>query len=138
MQRREAFQELIALTHSSYSLLKSYAAGHIHVFFNDFPDLEEDAINAVYDLCEDQDSKVGGTRTWQGLNCDSCLSPQVRMDGYHAVTQVSSIQHKWVKRNADVLVQLLQSGKSFSGLLTSHVICLHLDHIWHAFLVVDR
>ena len=58
MQRREAFQELIALTHSRHPLLKSYAAGHIHVFFNDFPDLEEDAINAVYDLCEDQDSKV--------------------------------------------------------------------------------
>lgn len=28
------------------------------MFFNDFPDLEEEAINAVYDLCEDQDSKV--------------------------------------------------------------------------------
>lgn len=58
MQRRDAFQELIALTHSSHPILKSYAAAHIHVFFKDFPDLEEDAINAVYDLCEDQDPKV--------------------------------------------------------------------------------
>lgn len=58
MQRRDTFQELISLTHSSHSALKSYAASHIHEFFNDFPDLEEDAINAVYDLCEDQDPNV--------------------------------------------------------------------------------
>lgn len=36
---------------------------------------------------------------------------QVRKDGYRAITQVSREQKKWVKRNADVLVQLLQSGK---------------------------
>lgn len=27
-------------------------------FFDDFPDLQEEAINAVYDLCEDQDQSV--------------------------------------------------------------------------------
>ncbi|KAN0091367.1 hypothetical protein V8E55_004933 [Tylopilus felleus] len=106
--RREAFQELITLTHSSHSLLKSYAAGHVHVFFNDFPDLEEDAINAVYDLCEDQDSKV-------------------RMDGYQAVTQVSSTQHKWVKRNADVLVQLLQSDEPEEVAVVKVALLKHLD-----------
>ncbi|KAI6121832.1 hypothetical protein F5141DRAFT_1211484 [Pisolithus sp. B1] len=91
--RRGAFRELIQLVHSPQASLqsKSYAAGQIPRFFNDFPDLEEEAINAVYDLCEDQDSKV-------------------RIDGYNAVTQVSYAQRKWVKRNADVLVQLLQSG----------------------------
>ncbi|KAH0828066.1 hypothetical protein J3R83DRAFT_3720 [Lanmaoa asiatica] len=106
--RRDAFQELIALTHTSHPLLKSYAAGHIHVFFNDFPDLEEDAINAVYDLCEDLDSKV-------------------RMDGYHAVTQVSSVQRKWVKRNADVLVQLLQSGELEEVAVIKIALLKHLD-----------
>ncbi|KAI9571674.1 hypothetical protein HD554DRAFT_2168922 [Boletus coccyginus] len=106
--RRDAFQELIALTNSSHPLLKSYAAGHIHVFFNDFPDLEEDAINAVYDLCEDQDAKV-------------------RMDGYHAVTQVSSVQHKWVKRNTDVLVQLLQSDEPEEVAVVKSALLKHLD-----------
>ncbi|KAG9316828.1 apoptosis inhibitory protein 5-domain-containing protein [Chiua virens] len=106
--RREAFQELIELAHSSQPSLKSYAAGHIHVFFNDFPDLEEDAINAVYDLCEDQDSKV-------------------RMEGYHAVTKVSSVQHKWVKRNADVLVQLLQSDEPEEVAVVKAALLEHLD-----------
>ncbi|KAF8444883.1 hypothetical protein L210DRAFT_3531311 [Boletus edulis BED1] len=106
--RKEAFQELITLTHSRNPLLKSYAAAHIHVFFNDFPDLEEDAINAVYDLCEDHDSKV-------------------RMDGYSAVTQVSSIQHKWVKRNADVLVQLLQSDEPEEVAVVKVALLKHLD-----------
>ncbi|KIO09397.1 hypothetical protein M404DRAFT_131889 [Pisolithus tinctorius Marx 270] len=102
LQRRGAFQELIRLVHSPQTSLqsKSYAAGQIPRFFNDFPDLEEEAINAVYDLCEDQYSQVRGSRH----------SVSVRIDGYHTVTQVSYLQHKWVKRNADVLVQLLQSG----------------------------
>ena len=34
------------------------AAVNIAKFFKAFPDLEEDAINAVYDLCEDQDPNV--------------------------------------------------------------------------------
>jgi hypothetical protein len=38
--------------------VKVLAAGGIRPFFNDFPELEEAAINAVYDLCEDQDPKV--------------------------------------------------------------------------------
>ena len=36
---------------------------------------------------------------------------QVRKDGYRAITQVSRELKKLVKRNADVLVQLLQSGE---------------------------
>jgi len=50
--------KLIEIAHSSDPQLKRYAANHVQYFFNDFPDLEEDAINAVYDLCEDQDSQV--------------------------------------------------------------------------------
>lgn len=41
---------------------------------------------------------------------------QVRIEGYTAITQVSRAENKWVKRNADVLLQLLQSG----GCLPSH------------------
>lgn len=35
---------------------------------------------------------------------------QVRIRGYRTISAVSKVQPKWVKRNADVLVQLLQSG----------------------------
>jgi hypothetical protein len=31
---------------------------NIAKFFKAFPDIEEDAINAIYDLCEDQDQNV--------------------------------------------------------------------------------
>lgn len=36
---------------------------------------------------------------------------QVRIQGYNAITEVSKVESKWVKRNADVLLQLLQSGE---------------------------
>ncbi|KAG6335387.1 hypothetical protein ID866_3701 [Astraeus odoratus] len=106
--RRETLQELIELTHSPSRQSKSYAAGQIPRFFNDFPDLEEEAINAIYDLCEDQDSKV-------------------RIDGYNAVTQVSYSQRKWVKRNADVLVQLLQSDEQEEVAVVKNALLKHLD-----------
>ncbi|KAJ3538874.1 hypothetical protein NM688_g6450 [Phlebia brevispora] len=80
--RKDALEKLIALVHSPYSSLKSIAAGNIKWFIKEARDLEDDAINAVYDLCEDQD-------------------PRVRKDGYRAITQVSREQKKWVKRNAD-------------------------------------
>lgn len=38
--------------------MKTVAAQNIKYFIKDFPELEDDAINAVYDLCEDQDQKV--------------------------------------------------------------------------------
>ncbi|KAI6166034.1 apoptosis inhibitory protein 5-domain-containing protein [Pisolithus thermaeus] len=108
--RRGAFLELIQLVHSPQTSpqSKSYAAGQIPRFFNDFPDLEEEAINAVYDLCEDQDSKI-------------------RIDGYNAVTQVSYAQRKWVKRNADVLVQLLQSDEPEEATVVKIALLKHLD-----------
>ncbi|KAH7925612.1 hypothetical protein BV22DRAFT_1104816 [Leucogyrophana mollusca] len=107
-KRREAFKQIIDLTHSDDSSLKSYAAANIRTFFADFPDLEEDAINAVYDLCEDQDSVV-------------------RIDGYKAIVEVSRVQKKWVKRNADVLVQLLQSDEPNEVIVVKKALCEHLD-----------
>jgi hypothetical protein len=34
------------------------------------------------------------------------------MHGYKAIDDVSSAEPKWVKRNVDVLIQLLQTGTS--------------------------
>lgn len=108
--RKEAFRELINLAHSSDSSghSKSYAARQIPNFFNDFPEMEEEAIDAVYDLCEDHDSRV-------------------RMDGYNAITMVSYAQRKCVKRNADVLVQLLQSDEPEELAVVKIALLKHLD-----------
>lgn len=57
-QRRDALKRLIDLAHSPYPNLKLIAATNLKHFIKDFPDFEDDAINAVYDLCEDQVSKV--------------------------------------------------------------------------------
>ena len=44
--------------HSPYTNLKILAANNFKSFIKDFPELEDDAINAVYDLCEDSVAKV--------------------------------------------------------------------------------
>jgi len=48
------------LTHAQDASAKIFAAANIRHFFADFPELETDAINAIYDLCEDPSSKVDG------------------------------------------------------------------------------
>jgi hypothetical protein len=48
----------IHLSRSPHASLKRLAAVNIVKFFKAFPDLEEEAINAIYDLCEDQDQNV--------------------------------------------------------------------------------
>ena len=58
MQRRDALERAIELSRSSHAPLKRLAAVNVAKFFKAFPDLEEDAINAIYDLCEDQDQNV--------------------------------------------------------------------------------
>ena len=35
---------------------------------------------------------------------------QIRIEGYKAVVRMSEEQPRWLERNVDVLVQLLQSG----------------------------
>ena len=59
-QRRDALVHAIELSHSPHASLKHLAAMNIAKFFKAFPDYEEDAINAIYDLCEDQDQNVCG------------------------------------------------------------------------------
>ncbi|KAF9452359.1 hypothetical protein P691DRAFT_234508 [Macrolepiota fuliginosa MF-IS2] len=106
--RHETFRRLIDLAHSENAGLKILAAGNIRFFLTDFPDLEEAAIDAIYDLCEDS-------------------SPKVRVEGYLAITQVSKTQSKWIKRNVDVLVQLLQSEEADEVVVVKKALAEHLD-----------
>ncbi|KAF8893579.1 hypothetical protein BD779DRAFT_1507003 [Infundibulicybe gibba] len=106
--RRDTLQRLIDLIHSPHTPLKIVAAANIRYFFNDFPELEELAINAVYDLCEDQSSTV-------------------RIEGYTAITHVSRSENKWIKRNADVLLQLLQSDEREEVEVVKNALKEHLD-----------
>ncbi|KZT10939.1 uncharacterized protein LAESUDRAFT_721349 [Laetiporus sulphureus 93-53] len=106
--RRNALKRLIDLAHSPYPKLKAIAAHNLKTFITDFPDLEDDAINAVYDLCEDPVTKV-------------------RISGYAAIVDVSREQLKWVKRNADVLVQLLQSDEPDEVTYVKRALNQHLD-----------
>ena len=68
VQKKHALSHAIKLSHSPHTSLKRMAASNIAKFFKAFPDLEEDAINAVYDLCEDQDPNV---------RCESNEAPSI-------------------------------------------------------------
>ncbi|KAJ7141110.1 hypothetical protein C8R44DRAFT_692909 [Mycena epipterygia] len=106
--RRKTLNKLIDLIHTPHPPLKILAAKNIPDLFNDFPDEEEAAINAVYDLCEDQ-------------------SPIVRKAGYDAITAVSRAANKWVKRNTDVLLQLLQSDEPDEVVVVKQALIAHLN-----------
>ena len=67
-QRRDALVHAIHLSRSPHVSLKRLAAVNIVKFFNAFPDLEEEAINAIYDLCEDQDQNVCGVNLSESTN----------------------------------------------------------------------
>ncbi|KAH9940361.1 uncharacterized protein BXZ73DRAFT_42645 [Epithele typhae] len=106
--RRDTLRRLIDLAHSEHTSLKITAAENFRYFIKDFPDLEDDAINAVYDLCEDP-------------------VYHVRIKGYAAIVDVSREQSKWVKRNADVLIQLLQSDNPDEVVYVKRSLTQHLD-----------
>ncbi|KAF4599127.1 hypothetical protein EYR40_006216 [Pleurotus pulmonarius] len=107
--RRDTLTRLISPTQSMQpASLKILAADGIQYLFKDFPDLEERSINAVYDLCEDQ-------------------SPMVRIEGYKALAHMSRAQPKWVKRNADVLLQLLQSDEPDEVTVVKQSLLEHLE-----------
>ncbi|KAI9447167.1 apoptosis inhibitory protein 5-domain-containing protein [Russula earlei] len=106
--RRDALVHAIKLSHSPHASLKYLAAANIAKFFKAFPDFEEDAINAIYDLCEDQDQNI-------------------RIQGYKAVVQMSKEQPGWVERNVDVLVQLLQSDEPGEVAVVKTALIQHLE-----------
>ncbi|KAH9954042.1 hypothetical protein BGW80DRAFT_1404982 [Lactifluus volemus] len=58
------------LVHSPHTSLKCLAAMNIANFFKAFPDIEENAINAIFDLCEDH-------------------HPDMRIEGYKAIVRMS-------------------------------------------------
>ncbi|EAU91640.2 hypothetical protein CC1G_09322 [Coprinopsis cinerea okayama7 len=90
--RRNTLQRLMVLSQSPHPELKILAAQNIPIYFSDDPEQGEQAINAIYDLCEDQSS-------------------QVRIEGYKAISEISRLDNRLLKRNADVLLQLLQSDE---------------------------
>ncbi|KAH9991813.1 apoptosis inhibitory protein 5-domain-containing protein [Russula vinacea] len=106
--RRDALVHAIHLSRSPHVSLKRLAAINIVKFFRAFPDLEEEAINAIYDLCEDQDQNI-------------------RIQGYRAIVQVSKEQPASVERNVDVLVQLLQSDEPREVAVVKTALIQHLE-----------
>ncbi|KAF8269291.1 apoptosis inhibitory protein 5-domain-containing protein [Lactarius quietus] len=106
--RKHALSHAIKLAHSHHTSLKRMAAVNIAKFFKAFPELEEDAINTVYDLCEDQD-------------------PNIRIEGYKAIVRMSEEQPRWLERNVDVLVQLLQSDEPEEVAVVKMALIQHLE-----------
>ncbi|KAK4689173.1 hypothetical protein P7C73_g926, partial [Tremellales sp. Uapishka_1] len=58
--------------------------------FAEFPDLQDDAVDAILDLCEDDDEKI-------------------RMVGIKALASTAKAEPRWVRGNTGVLLQLLES-----------------------------
>ncbi len=98
---------LIELAHTEDASQRILAVHHIKNYISEFSDIEEDAINAVYDVCEDT---VG----------------RVRIEGYKAITGLSQ-GGRWVKRNTDVLLQLLQSEEAAEVEVIEQALIDHLD-----------
>ncbi|KAL7413709.1 apoptosis inhibitory protein 5-domain-containing protein [Mrakia frigida] len=87
--RRQAYAELISFSKSEDADVKKLVGRSIPNGFENFTSLQEEAVDAVYDLCEDVDMDV-------------------RIVGYKTFEQISRNVNAWVKRNTDVLIQLLQ------------------------------
>lgn len=77
-------------------------------YFAEFPDLQEEAIDLVYDLCEDEDEKV---RDLDMLIADG---HQVRIQGIKSLAAVSEKDVAWLSRNTGVLLQLLACRTLFA------------------------
>ena len=72
--------------------------------------MQDDVVNAVYDLCEDPSVEVSIIPPVCHL-CRPTILGQIRTEGYKAIVAVSKEDKGILKRNVDVLVQLLQCGK---------------------------
>lgn len=97
-QRRKFHAVLISLPtapSASYES-KSFFGTLVHKFFAEFEDLQDAAIDALLDLCEDEDEKI-------------------RMIGIRALGPTARADPRWVRGNTGVLLQLLAS-RAFSSL----------------------
>lgn len=95
-QRRKFHAVLISLPtapSASYES-KTFFGTLVHKFFAEFEDLQDAAIDALLDLCEDEDEKV-------------------RMIGIRALGPTARADPRWVRGNTGVLLQLLAS-RAFS------------------------
>lgn len=97
-QRRKFHAVLISLPtapSASYES-KSFFGTLVHKFFAEFEDLQDAAIDALLDLCEDEDEKV-------------------RTIGIRALGPTARADPRWVRGNTGVLLQLLAS-RAFASL----------------------
>jgi len=80
-------RHLINLAHSDSAGLKILAAENIRFFLIDFPDLEEKAIDAIYDLCEDPSSEVRGgeMKHWQSVKTTLAIGSPKRISRYNRI-----------------------------------------------------
>lgn len=96
---------------SPYISCKKAALNGMGPFFDELEDMQEQATDAVYDLCEDADSDVCRSSLVDGCTLGlSCPLGKVRIAGYQVLPQLVARNHTWTARNTDVLVQLLQTG----------------------------
>jgi len=75
--------------------------------------MQDDIVNTVYDLCEDPSAEVSIATPVCHVSARTILG-QVRVEGYKAIVAVSREDNGILKRNVDVLVQLLQCGEHIS------------------------
>ncbi|WVR09327.1 hypothetical protein IAU60_006393 [Kwoniella sp. DSM 27419] len=89
LQSRRAFQQHLIALHSSDSYeSKAFFGTLVPKFFGEFEDLQDTTVDALLDLCEDEDEKV-------------------RIIGIKGLGPTGKADPRWVRGNAGVLLQLL-------------------------------
>ncbi|TYJ57261.1 hypothetical protein B9479_001994 [Cryptococcus floricola] len=88
--RRQCHSALIALPSVGSSNAKHFFGSNISTFFAEFEDLQDQAIDALLDLCEDEDEDM-------------------RIVGIKGLGPTAKADPRWVKGNTGVLLQLLAS-----------------------------
>jgi hypothetical protein len=89
---------------------KRKAAVDLPGYIQKVPEMQDDIVNAVYDLCEDVSAEVAIFFTGL-ISVSAEILGQIRVEGYKAIAAVSREDMGILKRNVDVLIQLLQCGE---------------------------
>lgn len=88
---------------------KRKAAENLPRYIQKVPEMGDDVVNAVYDLCEDPAAEVSPVPAQNHVR--AMTLGQVRVEGYKSIVAVSKEDQGTLKRNVDVLIQLLQCGQ---------------------------
>ncbi|ODN92114.1 hypothetical protein L198_05786 [Cryptococcus wingfieldii CBS 7118] len=88
--RRQCHSALIALPSVGSSKAKHFFGSNVSTFFAEFEDLQDQAIDALLDLCEDEDEDM-------------------RIVGIKGLGPTARADPRWIKGNTGVLLQLLAS-----------------------------